>query len=250
MCTVTWHRNGDGYVLLMNRDELWSRGEAEPPRELERQGMPVLAPIDSDAGGTWLAVNAAGVTLCLLNRYPRGETGWAPPSERATPQSLEPRESRGMIVLRYAAMHRADAVPAALAQADLRPFAPFTLLSVDPRSEPSVCRWDGYRLETSRATPPVSSSSFGGEEVVAARSDAYRDMVEPRPDLDRLFAYHRSHRPDRGPYSVCAHRDDGGSRSLSVVEVDDTTITLTYEPGPPCETGPTFTATLRARTRG
>ena len=249
MCTVTWSRNPDGLTLLMNRDELWSRGAAEPPRELDRDGMPVLAPLDTDAGGTWIAVNAAGVVLCLLNRYPSNEPGWQRPAG-AGESAPSPRESRGALVLRHSSARSAAEVPVRLARADLRRYSPFTLLAIDRDTDPSLSRWDGFRLEVARAEPPIASSSFDEQAVIAARVATYRAIVGAEPTRDALRAYHRSHLPHRGPYSVCAHRDDGGSRSLTEVHVGADEIVMRYEPGAPCETGPARRATMRPLTRG
>ncbi len=59
-----------GYRLWFNRDELRSRGPEVPPRvEQTPEGMRYIAPSDSDAGGTWIAVNELGITVCLLNGY-------------------------------------------------------------------------------------------------------------------------------------------------------------------------------------
>jgi hypothetical protein len=67
MCTVTWVHDDEGYRLFCNRDELNTRTLAEPPKVFERDGVRFLAPRDPDFGGTWISVNEAGLTVCLLN---------------------------------------------------------------------------------------------------------------------------------------------------------------------------------------
>ena len=69
MCTVTWLERDGCYDLFCSRDELRTRGAALAPRLHPTAGGRFLAPVDSDGGGTWIAVNDRGVGLCLLNDY-------------------------------------------------------------------------------------------------------------------------------------------------------------------------------------
>ncbi|PWT90672.1 MAG: hypothetical protein C5B56_05030, partial [Proteobacteria bacterium] len=71
MCTVSWVHQPDGYHLLCNRDEKRTRGVASGPRLQRCGGVNYLAPMDPDFGGTWIATNEFGISLCLLN----GEIG-------------------------------------------------------------------------------------------------------------------------------------------------------------------------------
>lgn len=69
MCTITWLTRDNGYELFFNRDELRSRQRAAPPQLHQDSKIRYLAPIDSDAGGTWISANQFGLSLCLLNNY-------------------------------------------------------------------------------------------------------------------------------------------------------------------------------------
>ena len=76
MCTVSWRfeltaeQPAPRFELFFNRDESRRRGPAHPPQIMEPVGeSKLLAPIDSDAGGTWLAANEHGLVLALLNLY-------------------------------------------------------------------------------------------------------------------------------------------------------------------------------------
>ncbi|HRC86033.1 MAG TPA: NRDE family protein, partial [Thermoanaerobaculia bacterium] len=75
MCTVSWFWTAEGYQLFGNRDESRSRRQALPPRRAEQDGVAYLAPVDADAGGTWIAANELGVTLTLLNFYQADAVG-------------------------------------------------------------------------------------------------------------------------------------------------------------------------------
>ncbi len=82
MCTVSWRAARDGYDLFFNRDELHTRAPELPPALSERDGVRFLAPRDGDHGGTWLAVNEHGLTVCLLNDY---ANPWRPAAGGADP---------------------------------------------------------------------------------------------------------------------------------------------------------------------
>ncbi|MBI4909752.1 MAG: hypothetical protein HY820_39405, partial [Acidobacteria bacterium] len=64
---MSWLHDTDGYQVLCNRDEKKTRRKALPPVVNTRQGVRYIAPADGDHGGTWIAVNDRGLTLCLLN---------------------------------------------------------------------------------------------------------------------------------------------------------------------------------------
>jgi hypothetical protein len=109
-----------------------------------------------------------------------------------------------------------------------------------------LLRWNGSGAleQVDRPTPPVASSSFDSEAVIESRARTYAALVGDDPSSANLAAYHASHEPEKGPYSVCVHREDGGSRSLTHVVVDGDEVRLSYQQGPPCERGQISTAVL------
>ncbi|MFP4377513.1 MAG: hypothetical protein ACLFP4_10760 [Spirochaetales bacterium] len=120
---------------------------------------------------------------------------------------------------------------------DLRAYSAFTLLAFEPDSPPGRLRWDGYELSHDTPSPPVVSSSFRGPEVTRGRIELYHATVGRNPTQEELRDYHESHAPQKGPYSVCVHRDDGGTVSLTEVVVNAQSVEMRYTPGPPCEEG-------------
>ena len=106
MCTLTWLRSGEGYELFFNRDEARTRLPALPPRVQRRDGVEFLSPLDADAGGTWLGVNAYGLTVGLLN------------GRADAPAPAAPR-SRGLLVLDLLDAARSADVERRLQAADL-----------------------------------------------------------------------------------------------------------------------------------
>lgn len=246
MCTVTWSYRTGGYDLLMNRDELHERGPALPPQERTTDGVHFLAPIDTDADGTWIAVNELGVTVGLLNRYPAGYA----------PSTGLPFRSRGKLVLSLAgAGSAADAVEALLASA-VSDYRPFTFFAMDDAEIDGVV-WDGDG-DPRRFSPqmPLSSSSFRGAEVVAARQALFErelagaggtagELRSPdRIPVNRLRAFHAAHDPERGAFSVCMKRPDAATKSFSHVSVDRDTVRFHYHDGAPCDDSPDTMHTL------
>ena len=270
MCTVTWTRTPGGYHLFMNRDELWTRGVAEAPAIRKEGAVRYLAPIDADAGGTWIGVNAYGVTLCLLNHYSHAGEPMVRTTDRrvdgaasagADAARAAGSRSRGHLIPSLAGVRSCGGATAALGMADLSQYRPFLLLVIAPRCGPTLHRWNELDLRVIRdIEPPVTTSSFDTEAVLRRRIETFDALVPPssrngatgRPDGNEvegvnpaaLLQYHGSHRPKRGPYSVCTHRDDGGTRSLSHVTVTNELIEFRYAPGPPCETESTLAASL------
>jgi hypothetical protein len=237
MCTVTWSFHRDGYDLLMNRDELHTRGPAIAPRHHTVDGVNFLAPIDSDARGTWIAANELGVTVGLLNRYP---------SSYSDKEGVR-YSSRGKLILALAGARSAEDAVRRIEAHALSTYRPFTFFAIDTSGILTVV-WDGtgepYREE---AIIPLSSSSFRGDEVVAERVALFEQQVtavKSRPGeliapdrlpVRRLRQYHASYNPRRGAHSVCMDRPDAATKSFSHVSVDRRAVRFLYHDGPPCE---------------
>lgn len=218
---MTWRRSGAAYDIFFNRDEQRVRAPACAPRRFGTAPRRYLAPIDGQGGGTWLAVNEAGLTVGLLNYYD---------GQRAPPPCA-PR-SRGLLVLEQMKWARAAEVREGLARTDLRPYPAFLLVAVDP-AEGWLARWDGLRLREAPLAPadrPLSTSSFDTDAVLCERRARYQALVGAgEPDLDRLFQFHRDRSPRGGAYSVWMDRPDAWTVSFSRVQVEPGGIRYHYQ---------------------
>ena len=227
MCTVTWAGHASGYTLWFNRDEQRTRPPAEPPRLQQRDGVAVLAPRDPAGGGTWLAVNAHGLTVGLLNYYAAGH---AAPSGR-------PR-SRGLLVADLIALPTAQAVWARADALDRSAYPPFILLVLGPDGTAGAGWWDGVRWERRAldyADRPITTSSYRSAEVVARRREQFRGM-EAGGDLR---AYHTSRDALGDAFSVWMSRPDAHTVSLSQITVDPAQVQFAYSArGPDDRPGP------------
>lgn len=228
MCTISWSEQPSGLHVLFNRDESKQRSRAEPPQVCTHGAeTSVIYPKDPDGGGTWFAVNERGMAVGLLNFY-QGRL----PKGRLT--------SRGNIVKEAAALASVDEVRDYIRHLPLEKYAPFSLLCFDHQADwkqVPLLRWTGRELQELTQTSPLISSAFKFEEVQAIRLETYRRLIGDTNTSEAHFlAFHCSHEPEKSAYSVCMHRDDASTVSLSQVIVGER-IRYRYWDGAPCEVG-------------
>ena len=235
MCTATWLRQPGGYHLFHNRDELRTRLPALPPRIHVYEAIRSLAPIDANAGGTWIGVNEFKLAACLLNRYdPITQPG--------------PFTSRGQLILHALATRHMDGAIERIRALPLHHFQPFTLALLFPDMPVHVLEWNGNDLnliDDADAYLPLVSSSYDRTRASQVRQAAYTALPQPHtPQL--LRQYHTSHSKN-GPdaLSVCMARADACTVSFTHIAVSPAEIKLTYHPGPPCEPASDITLTLK-----
>lgn len=227
MCTVSWiHENG-GYQLLCNRDEKRTRKPAVPPQLQTRNDTRYIAPSDGDHGGTWIAANERGMSLCLLNGTPNAE------------RFLHSR-SRGHLIPELIAAQTLWEVCERIANPNLACYAPFTLIGLEPSSPATLIEWDG--IETAIVPyadhyMPVTSSSFDPDAVRQRRKAEFARLSKAygRITPDLLFFFHENHGPHPDAYSTCMHRPDAETVSFSWVQVTPTNIDFLYSPAAPCQ---------------
>ena len=237
MCTMTWMFGDNNYELFFNRDEMRTRMVAFPPKIHVHEGTSFIAPIDADAGGTWMGVNDFGITVCLLNGYGEIDPG------------RTDYTSRGALVMSLLDSGNSDVVDQRLHAADLTAYRPFSLL-VFEAGVPIVARlWDGLSLRLEKTVPcPLVSLSFRFSDGSASRKELFDHLTVY--NAETLADFHCSHLPDKGPLSVCMHRDDAQTVSLSRVVVTEADVHYYYAAGPPCKTDFSQPVSFRRRSTG
>jgi len=228
MCTVSFLARQHGYALAMNRDEQWTRVAGLPPARHRIQNREVLAPTEP-GGGKWIAVNDGGVTVALVN--------WYSVTARVSGKSV----SRGQVVHAGCAAQSVRQAEAALGRLPLHQINPFRLIGVFPATREIVeWRWD-LRAWDCQPHPWKNRQwiSSGWDEPAAQRirSRTFRAAWTQTSAgrLDWLRRLHRSHAPERGPFSTCMHRADAGTVSYTEIKVARRHATLRYLPGTPCQ---------------
>ena len=211
MCTVTWLREAGGYQLFCNRDELRSRGIATPPALTWAGDVRYLAPRDADHGGTWVAVNQFGLTVCLLNATKRGESGSA-------------SRSRGLLLPDLMPCRSTLEVAAALQPIRLEAYAPFTLVTLDPTGACLAGAWDGATVSVSPSSTSVgllSSSSLDAEGAREVRASLLARLSGEAGVVSgaTLQAFHESHGECASAHTPCMHRADAVTVSFTRIAV-------------------------------
>jgi phosphate starvation-inducible protein PhoH len=113
---------------------------------------------------------------------------------------------------------------------------------------------DPYMMPLYDCTAKITESPAGAnnlanvvKEVTEVAPLAFmRGRAEPLT-ADKLLALHRSHLPERGELSICMHRREAHTVSLSHVRVNDDDVSIDYFAGSPCETTESATTKLQRR---
>ncbi|MHC5210939.1 MAG: NRDE family protein [Planctomycetota bacterium] len=261
MCTLTFLPGlpGGGYLLATNRDESPERGPAWAPMAQEVGARQLIAPRDSDKGGTWVGVDDRGMLLAVLN----GDR----PDQVAEP--VDPI-SRGQLVNDLLADPRFSSVRDELERRRHSVgmnYRPFKLVCVSPGpmggGRPAhILRgeWTGSVLAFEELSGPrcAVSSTFETEAVTNYRRAAYDRFLQEHDAViraataadagesvidelaTRLAGFHAGHRleaPDGDAYTVCMHREDARTVSSTLVLVTATHVTMRYTAGWPCQDG-------------
>jgi hypothetical protein len=233
MCTLVWGSDRAGWWLCFNRDEQRSRARAEPPAIRKIDGAKVLAPLDPDGGGTWVAVNEHGLALVLLNRY--GDASLVPRTGA--------QRSRGLLVLDLSAARSVREVEKGLEKTDFTPYEPFHLYLLR-QGEGIHSSWDsGGGLRISPPDTFLTTSSYRPSEVAAARGRLWKEQAgEGSVRPERAAAILRTRNPDRPAFGLCMDREDARTVSQLQVQVDGNEARVSYREraasafSPPVET--------------
>lgn len=216
MCTLTIVPASDNRVrVAFNRDEQRTRSPAMPPQKVRADNRTVVLPIDPASGGTWLAVNDAGLVLALLN-VNRGEHH----------VGIKPVRSRGEIIPVLMGADSPSAALAAMEQSfDYRVFASFRLVLIG-QGVVADFRWDGVEpMVMSRligGTPQMFTSSGLGDHLVeTVRRELFDDLFSGSSQTweKAQESFHRHRWPGREHLSVNMSRDDARTVSFSTIDI-------------------------------
>jgi len=235
---------GTPLLVAANRDELYAR-PAEPITVLRGEAPRILGGRDEVAGGTWLAVNAAGVLAGLTNQ---------PSASRD-----ETKRSRGELPLMFAAYpDAATAVAEVCGRLDPAGYNPCWLLVGDRHTLFSIDLTGGPRPVVQELPPgmyvlenaPLRRESAKQQRVAALAGVAL--AAEGRgAEADALATVLCDHEPAAGTLpplpdglprpaeisAACVHTGPYGTRSSMIVSVPaDGLPQVRVAAGPPCAT--------------
>ncbi|WP_440905585.1 NRDE family protein [Catenovulum sp. SX2] len=237
MCTLTWQMLEGGYRLLFTRDEQRSRAPALLPQVDEK--LAAVYPLDPQGQGTWIATNKQGQTWCLLNLYAE------PNAEPTNIRPIQAKNSRGEIIL----MCLEQLTHSTLSDEQIKDwlqllceskgFTPFTLCYFPEVTEqqdyqPKYWQWDGQQITQGSLPKMFTSSGKLFSEVKNNRQAVFAHMPKVNQQ-DAQWAFHQSHVPLKSHLSVCMHREDAKSISLTEVIVKNNLQQMSYWQSSPCK---------------
>jgi len=228
MCTITFSPRKTGYALAMNRDELLTRPPGLAPTRKIFNGREIICPSEP-GGGTWIALNQDRVCFALIN--------WYSVAARVRGDAV----SRGNIILTVGAVAGSEAADDLLNSYPLQKTNPFRLIGVFPATNQIVeWQWDLQRLVRKRHRWRMQqwiSSGFDEPAARQLRSRTFRaaQKQDSSGNVGWLRSLHRSHLPERGPFSICMHRPDAATVSYTEITVTTRRAEMRYVPCPPCQ---------------
>ena len=224
MCTVTYLKAGDQFLLTMNRDERLDRGREIAPRRFRlNDKKPECAwPIDSDSGGTWIGTNHHGITACILNGYEESDAG------------RKDFKSRGTIIPQVLQLATLDKVERMLAgDFESTAFKSFSLIVVQ-RDAVMFLYSNGMgtiTFERRDGLPQLwSSSSWKAAEVLPWREIQFSEWVERGAALTEagIPTYHLLQPEGREAWAPLMKRDKSMTRSITQVLISSSGVSLRY----------------------
>jgi hypothetical protein len=230
VCTLTTVPGRGGSVRLgFNRDESRTRTAALAPQLRHIGGRAAILPTDPSSGGTWLAVNDAGLALAVLNGNP-------PEQPRGGPK---PARSRGALIPALLGCDSPAAVLHACERLTYPEYAPFRLVLVGAGVVADV-RWDGREpMVMSRLAGGVplmfTSSGLGDHLVEGVRRALFDELFASGPDTwpAAQAAFHRHRWPGREHLSVNMSRATARTVSHSVIDLGPTEAVFAYHADAP-----------------
>lgn len=213
--------------IVCNRDEKRIRSEALPPVCRQFGARTAILPIDPLSRGTWIAVNDAGLALCLLNATVHGA------QESASTGRTRVVKSRGEII---PSLLDCETVEQAIAAADgleARDFPPFRLIAAS-RTHIGVLASDQNCIRVQQLRPfrgpfMATSSSLGDERVDLIRRELFAECLrESGSEVEAQHRFHSHQWPDRKHLSVLMARPDARTVSRTIVEIGIDCVRMVY----------------------
>ncbi|MGB0743136.1 MAG: NRDE family protein [Opitutales bacterium] len=220
MCTLSWWIRPDKRGVLFNRDEQHSRQPGGPlvlftqKTEAEFQ---VYAPVDSDAGGTWIGLNTKGLIVALLNYY--GHETTAP----------SPRRSRGKLVVDLLSSQKSvSGCFDELNQQDMSLYSGCLIFCFDRQDAPRALLWSGHSLSSlalDSGVPCLTTSSVRTSACVDYRKNLF-EGINARDDLMRAHMHYNSSDPALGPLM---YREDAATDSFTEITLGRESGTISFQ---------------------
>jgi hypothetical protein len=213
--------------IVCNRDERRSRARALAPSVVQTGDRFALMPIDPEGGGTWVAVNDAGLLFALLNVTTSMGGDGSP-----APKSATARRSRGAIIRLIAGAATVEDTRLAVESLHPADYLPFHLMVWSEREVLEiVSEGEGYRIGHGFLHAPMlrTSSRLGDARVRGVRQALFERLLCQTLTPAAQDAFHRHSWPDRREVSVFMSRPDARTVSITTIELHRDRIEMIYE---------------------
>lgn len=230
MCSISWLEQSSGFYVIFSRDEQRSRDTAVSP-EIFRDDVDVIMPIDPQGQGSWISVNQHGIVLALLNNYQ------APVNNLTKTELIKQSAftSRGILLKKLSKVNQWIGLEERLIDMQLNDFQPFYLCYISKQEKYLLC-WNGENLKVCPMPDFFTSSSVSSEEVCQYRRALF--LRETPQNQQQLEMFHSTHHQQKGMMSICLHRQDAKTVSLSSIKVTADDVQFKYWDGSPCQVKP------------
>lgn len=182
MCTVTFIPQKEGFILTSNRDESAARSPQNLTR-IEQEGIELIFPRDTTAGGTWIAISETNRMVCVLN-------GAFEKHKHRPPYS----RSRGIMVLDFFKYQNAQSF---FEEYDFAGMEPFTMIIFD-EGDLFEFRWDEHSSHilplNNKKYYIWSSATLYPAEIQLKRKKWFDDWLLNRKDfsLSEITNFHKN----------------------------------------------------------
>lgn len=229
VCSLNWRNFSDNITLVFTRDESVQRVKALPPVRFSKAGVEYVMPVDPAGQGSWIASNNKGFVFFLLNDY----------QGALKPQSMS-LNSRGQLVRQLAECSSLVEVKKTVENWELSQSQPFYLGIISQAQSVSMLyHYDGRMVTLTPQPLPEQLYSSGDPDVaniILQRTAFVDEQVINTPD--DLVLLHQQHKPsidNKRVFSLCMHRPEAESQSLTVIQLYKHQTKLTYYADSPCK---------------
>ncbi len=212
-------------VIAGNRDEAFDR-PSDPPGVIVPDPW-IFGGRDRVAGGSWLAVGAAGLVAAVAN---------------AGPGAPDPRlRSREALVVELARSASLDDARQRLADVRTADYNPFNLVVAGPRGGFILRSEDAAIFHLRPGITPVVNEPFGAESGAKHRRLAEAAQRLHAADLREPWRLLADHGPPGDPNAaLCVHGEHRGTVSASAIILTEAgrVASFRFTAGPPCSFPP------------
>lgn len=209
MCTVTYIPNDkDCFILTSNRDE----NAARSPKNIsiiQNNGLELIFPRDTTAGGTWIATANTNKVVCLLNG-----------AFEYHPHQPPYKRSRGLMVLDFFSFQTAVAF---FEEYDFEQMEPFTMVIYD-NGKLYDFRWDERQKHIKELDVNSkyiwASATLYAEKAKLDRQKWFNQFLleKPNPTVKDILQFHQE-AGEGDPWNDIIMNRDGLVQTVSITNI-------------------------------